>query len=78
MIRQTLFRWLQQEEAWLERRIIADQGNLHNIDKKSIVADFRREFPCVPHTKRDGGVETEEEMMTRWKQIPKVRKYSSL
>lgn len=53
-----------------------DEGKSLPSDKSwvtSMVDAFRDEFPCVPRTDVYGAVETEEEMMNRWKQIPKVR-----
>lgn len=69
------FRWTPEEEAWLETQIIADDGQSGTNDKlwlDSLVTDFQIAFPFVSRVKHDGKLETETELIARWKDIPRV------
>lgn len=69
------FRFLAEEEAFLEARIIADDVKSGKNNKEwynSLVEGFQDEFPCGPRTLPNGLVETQGELMMRWKNVPRV------
>ncbi|EIM92832.1 WD40 repeat-like protein [Stereum hirsutum FP-91666 SS1] len=73
----TQFRWLPDEEAWLESRIIANHGISDTTDRiwiQGLIEDFKAQFPCVLRTQKTGRRETEREMMMRWAEIPRMVK----
>lgn len=70
-----LFRWTPEEEAWLEAHIIADGGQSDTNNKqwlKNIVIDFKDTFRPVARRTSGGVTETQDELVTRWKEIPRV------
>lgn len=75
-----VFRWLQAEEAWLEARIIAD-GGLSDVSNKtwikSLVSDFQVQFPRMRRINLCGVTETEDEVIVRWQEVPRVSDYQS-
>ena len=71
----TSFRWTPEEEAWLEARIILDNGQSNTTNKawlKSLVADFKLQFPFVPRPTSSGALETQDELKVRWNEIQRV------
>lgn len=71
-----VFKWLPEEQAWLESQVIADNGHSSTKDRhwlNSLVEEFTNRFPCVAHEILDGILETPGQMQMRWKDIPIVR-----
>lgn len=69
------FRWLPDEEAWLEDRVITNQGQSDATDRvwvNRLIDDFKIRFPRTARTQKDGQKETEREMLMRWAEIPRV------
>lgn len=70
-----VFRWIPEEEAWLEARVIADDGQSDTNNKqwlRKLVADFQNTFLFIPRRNPGGMMETRDELAARWKDIPRV------
>lgn len=70
------FRWLADEETWLEDRVIGDGGRSKATDHAwtdTIVSAFQTRFPRASRVQHDGKMESSGEVDIRWRDVPRVR-----